>query len=564
MPSISALSCVDNFSQGTVYQGFAIDCGVDYFGDDLSNVPSVSLSDCIDICSATAGCVDVSYVPDQQTCYLKSATSNKHNDSGVWTAKKDTTVTCADNASQGQIYDGFVISCGVDYYGGDISNLQTDTFTACIDACSNTAGCVDVSFLGTTCYLKNRLTQSSDNVNVWTATKQGAASGSPSVTSVNSGLTCAPGDITKSYTTSKDTYDIHCNMDYYGGDLKSTQTSTFEECIAACELADSCIDVSYLVGTCYMKNFLTTLTPANNVWTAVLKSALDTSSKTDSSTLSCVNNKDDGRVYMAQSGAKYQIACGIDYYGGDLSFTTVTTLESCIEECDNTASCVDVAYTGGGCYLKSSLTPAVGNPNVIGAKQYAVQPSSSLTASTTSPASTTAPTTSTTTSASFTSVVTTTTYPTPINSSSSTTASGPITTTFSASTPAGASPTPLTTTTSAMTPTSVTSTSTSSSAPATFASPYPLDCADYPNPVTIGGKKFQPNCGSYYIGSQGVNTPIYPVIFNLPNLGECLAICAANPACVAVDFATTISCLQLSVASSRTGLGHSSARLVDQ
>ena len=206
----SALSCVNNLSQGIIYQGFSIECGVDYFQNDLFNVPSVSFEDCISSCRSTTSCVDVSFVPDQQTCYLKSASSNERDDSGVWTAKLVSTVNCP--AGDGLVYDGFTISCGVDYYGSDLQNIQTDTFADCIDSCSSTDGCVDVSYLGTTCYMKDALTQSTSNDNVWTATKQGVTSEATTATPSDTGLTCAAGDTTKTYTTAKGTYDVHCNV----------------------------------------------------------------------------------------------------------------------------------------------------------------------------------------------------------------------------------------------------------------------------------------------------------------------------------------------------------------
>lgn len=58
--------------------------------------------------------------------------------------------------SDGRTYRGpsgsdFIIECGVDHAGGDMSNTRVNTFEECIQACDKEPACVDVSLSGVAC-----------------------------------------------------------------------------------------------------------------------------------------------------------------------------------------------------------------------------------------------------------------------------------------------------------------------------------------------------------------------------------------------------------------------------
>jgi hypothetical protein len=74
--------------------------------------------------------------------------------------------------------------------------------------------------------------------------------------------------------------------------------------------------------------------------------------------LTCDNNKDDKKTYNAKNGGSYTVACGVDYWGGDLSSAQTSTFEACMDTCDTTAGCLDVSYSSGTCYMKSVLNTA--------------------------------------------------------------------------------------------------------------------------------------------------------------------------------------------------------------
>jgi hypothetical protein len=149
-------------------------------------------------------------------------------------------------------------------------------------------------------------------------------------------LTCVGKDpeATFTYTTSAGNYDILCGKDYLNADLSSLQTETFADCLTACDKEAACVTVSYANGFCYLKNHVTTTVSNANVWAAKKQNAKES--------LTCINGKDDSNTYPASKG-QYKITCGKEYAGGDLSSTSTTSFEACIEACVNTDRCVDVS-----------------------------------------------------------------------------------------------------------------------------------------------------------------------------------------------------------------------------
>lgn len=130
----------------------------------------------------------------------------------------------------------FQITCGTDYWGGDLRSLEADTFQDCLQACETESQCVSVAYGGTSCYLKNNLTPAQSNSGVWSAKKL----------NVNKGLTCdtdGSSDGT-TYKSSNGDFKIICGKDYAGNDLPSTSTKTFEACIETCATTTKCVDVS--------------------------------------------------------------------------------------------------------------------------------------------------------------------------------------------------------------------------------------------------------------------------------------------------------------------------------
>jgi hypothetical protein len=63
-------------------------------------------------------------------------------------------------------------------------------------------------------------------------------------------------------------------------------------------------------------------------------------------------------------GASFNIECGIDHWGGDMTEgygQAAASFHACIQRCTAQQGCLAVAYRAGDCYLKSTLTPATPN-----------------------------------------------------------------------------------------------------------------------------------------------------------------------------------------------------------
>ncbi|KAK4182333.1 hypothetical protein QBC35DRAFT_396162 [Podospora australis] len=114
------------------------------------------------------------------------------------------------------------------------------------------------------------------------------------------------------FTAQNAEFDIICGVDYAGGDMGAQGVATFAECITLCDTTPGCVNVAFAPwGQCYLKNKNTTPTANPGIWTAKGKKGL--------SGLTCVNNFSDKKTYTTHSGSTFEIECGVDYGGGDMS-----------------------------------------------------------------------------------------------------------------------------------------------------------------------------------------------------------------------------------------------------
>jgi len=175
-------------ANGTIYGAYTILCGYDYYGGDLFFTPSPSFGSCINTCSNTRNCIDVSYT--NGGCYLKSKLNTRNVNSNVNTAARTDVLVgnyvaaaitphCPEyNNTLVPTQQGlFAIRCGTDYYGGDLGLIQSDSLFDCINSCANTTNCVDVSYTGNNCYLKSSISSASANPNVQTGVSVAAEYG---------------------------------------------------------------------------------------------------------------------------------------------------------------------------------------------------------------------------------------------------------------------------------------------------------------------------------------------------------------------------------------------------
>ncbi|KAK6076275.1 glyoxal oxidase precursor [Seiridium cupressi] len=327
-------------------KNFTIECGIDHSGGDLSSLTVTSFQGCIDACAQNSQCVDISL--SGTSCYLKSSLGTAVSNGNVWGAKltskssssttssaivstmgassgsgssalssatgissstsgsatstttssasaSSTPLSCPRSNSTTYVSSGlsFLIECGVDHAGGDLTSTSASSFEACIDACAHNPQCVEVSMSGSACYLKSTLGAPVSN-GVWgaklvsSATTGSTLSGSstsaststptnPSTSSsssivspsnaVASTLTTSsasasstsvicPGSNSTTYVSGGLSFIIECGIDHAGGDLKSSSASNLQQCIDACAAQAGCVDVSFLGAACYMKSSL--------------------------------------------------------------------------------------------------------------------------------------------------------------------------------------------------------------------------------------------------------------------------------------------------------------------
>ncbi|KAK8172020.1 WSC domain-containing protein [Phyllosticta citrichinensis] len=245
---------------------------------------------------------------------------------------------------------------------------------------------------------------SSTNCSATTTSSGSAAS------STATGLSCPSSNGVVYNTTMGSGFVIECYTDRYAGDMGSTTTSSFEDCIAACDAASGCVDVSYVLGACYLKSSAGAPQTNNNVFgarliarngtyvssatttsasgsnaTASATSALSTSSAVASaSPITCPSG--DGSIYTAANNKTFVIECGVDHAGGDLGAPTYPyDFGLCINQCASTTGCVDVSFNGGPCYMKGSVGAVVSNAGIWGARLFAG--SSGIASSSSAPAS---------------------------------------------------------------------------------------------------------------------------------------------------------------------------------
>lgn len=171
------------------------------------------------------------------------------------------------------------------------------------------------------------------------------------------------------------TYQILCSLDSFGGDISGAASPSLAACIDTCDKTSDCIDVSYVSGSCWLKRQLSTFYSNTAVISAKKVS------------LSCANGAGNGTIITASNGGNYEILCSKDSYGGDISGGPSSSLTTCLNTCDQTPSCIDVSYTGGNCWLKSSLSNFYTNSAVISGRKVTSSSSTTPTLSCTNNAS---------------------------------------------------------------------------------------------------------------------------------------------------------------------------------
>lgn len=152
----------------------------------------------------------------------------------------------------------FYIECGTDRGGGDLSSATASSYQACIELCSTTVTCVDVSWTGGTgtsgtCYMKKIIESATIGAatgvygarQLYSATTSGL---SPTATSAGT-LRC-PGSNGTTYSDSySSTALVECFLDRAGGDGGFALTYSLDACMNICGFSTGCVAVAWAYGS---------------------------------------------------------------------------------------------------------------------------------------------------------------------------------------------------------------------------------------------------------------------------------------------------------------------------
>ncbi|KAI6902254.1 putative ferulic acid esterase [Hortaea werneckii] len=295
----------------------------------------------------------------------------------------------------------FVVQCGWDHAGGDISSQYVDSFYQCISICVATPECVLVTLRANSCFLKSLVGEAIQGevsgailVSIMGPSSSSTSSASSTVSSTStsrpagaqftagSDSSICPQYNNTAYTSPGGrTYTPYCGGFQAIGTgyvPRDTVASTFEDCMAQCDETEDCNAVDYYVAssTCglLIGGNITRTTRRNGYDAAILgepsppassstagdmsmskTASLSTSMVTmsmpisDSSSMpsetppstpnaSCANNT----AVMSEDGTSYTLFCGYDTEGEE-AFDTMTYEDGdwiqCEDFCDASDGC---------------------------------------------------------------------------------------------------------------------------------------------------------------------------------------------------------------------------------
>ncbi|RMZ11552.1 hypothetical protein D0864_00969 [Hortaea werneckii] len=264
-------------------------------------------------------------------------------------------------ATSGRTY---TVECNTDHQGGDLASVHADNLLACIESCDSTDGCLDVSLSGSACYMKSALGRALSAPGL-SGARLNVASPTPGATTIAPSPECPESNNTLFKTPNGAEFAIECGIDHAAGDIGMVYVRNLGECAVRCSETSGCVDVSLSGAACYLKNNLgptsynAAINGARLVSQPSATASLSVSSvqattasvATPTSTrLSCPASN--GTYYTASSGMVFVIDCDTDYPGGDMDSVKATSLEECIEACDDEVSCSALVLSGVGCYQK--------------------------------------------------------------------------------------------------------------------------------------------------------------------------------------------------------------------
>ncbi|GAB1735597.1 hypothetical protein NU219Hw_g4173t1 [Hortaea werneckii] len=305
-------------------------------------------------------------------------------------------------AASGRTY---TVECNTDHQGGDLASVHADSLLACIESCDSTDGCVDVSLSGSACYMKSVLGRALSAPGL-SGARLNVASPAPGATTIAPSPECPESNNTLFRTPNGAEFAIEASapQDHAAGDIGMVYVRNLGECTVRCSETSGCVDVSLSGAACYLKSDLgptsynaaingarlvsqpsgTVSLSASSTQATAISTATPTSTR-----LSCPTSN--GTYYTASSGMVFVIDCDTDYPGGDMDSVKATSLEECIEACDDEVSCSALVLSGAGCYQKYQANTPTRARGMLAARLIEATVPSAPSPATSAPAVTTRP-----------------------------------------------------------------------------------------------------------------------------------------------------------------------------
>ncbi|KAI6795268.1 hypothetical protein KC361_g5121 [Hortaea werneckii] len=297
----------------------------------------------------------------------------------------------------------YTVECNTDHQGGDLASVHADSLLACIESCDATEGCVDVSLSGSACYMKSALGRALSAAGL-SGARLNVASPTPGAITTAPSPECPESNNTLFKTPNGAEFAIECGIDHAAGDIGMAYVRNLGECAVRCSETSGCVDVSLSGAACYLKSNLGPISynaaingarlvsqPSETASLSVSSvQATTTAAATPTSTrLTCPASN--GTYYTASSGMVFIIDCDTDYPGGDMDSVKATSLEECIEACDDEVSCSALVLSGVGCYQKYQANTPTRARGMLAARLVDATAPSSSPPATSAPAVTTRP-----------------------------------------------------------------------------------------------------------------------------------------------------------------------------
>ncbi|KAF2152260.1 carbohydrate esterase family 1 protein [Myriangium duriaei CBS 260.36] len=342
---------------------------------------TTSSSSSTSIIQSSAGASSSVLVSSSSSSSTSSSTIKTTSTTTTAAAAPTTTVTCP--AGNGTIYTAasgatFLIECGIDHQAGDMGSTSVSSFAQCIEACANTAGCVDVSLSGAACYMKKSLglaiansgikgaklvtgvsaaattsssAAASTSTTVSTSTTTSTIASTSSTTSTVPATTAAPiVQVATTATTSSASLPSGYFVSYIPVTL-GTMSTTLSLTLPGCA---STISTNTLATNTATMTTIVTSTSTSTTATATATKVATAGSYVVSSITSLTCPTNNGTTYTDSTGGSWTIMCGYDTTPNIMAAPAYNTFDQCISLCASTPGCVNVAYTGA-CYLKASV-----------------------------------------------------------------------------------------------------------------------------------------------------------------------------------------------------------------